>query len=99
MSPAKIAQLLQVVREGTAPVRLYIDGVLFPYATVDGFSVHPHRGKMPGVTVTIAGWRVEVIDDLDAKPGTLTPGSPAPGSPAPGSPAPGSEQQGDDTGD
>ena len=84
MSPAKIAQRLQVVREGSTPARLYIDGVLFPYATVDGFTVHPQRNKMPGVTVTIAGWRVEVTDDLDAKPGSQ---------------APGSEQQGDDTGD
>ena len=58
VSPAKVAQRLQVVREGSTPARLYIDGVLFPYATVDGFSVHPHRGKMPGVTVTIAAWRV-----------------------------------------
>ena len=72
--------------------------MLFPYATVDGFGVHPQRGKMPGVTVTIAGWRVEVTDDIDAKPGTLTPGTPAPGSQAPGTVVPG-EQQGGDSGD
>lgn len=87
MSPAKIARRLQVVREGSTPARLYIDGVLFPYATVDGFTVHPHRGRMPGVTVTIAGCRVEVTDDLDAKPGTLTPGTLTPG---------GQQQQGGD---
>jgi hypothetical protein len=76
MSDYKIAKTLRVVREGTGRAsRLYIDGELFGYATVDGFSVHPKRGEMPGVTVTIAAWRVELVDDVDAKPGELSPGS------------------------
>jgi hypothetical protein len=71
----KIAKTLRVVREGTGHAsRLYIDGVPFDYATVDGFSVHPKRGEMPGVTVTIAAWRVELVDDVDAGPGELSPG-------------------------
>lgn len=74
--PWKIAKTLRVVREGPGrPARLYIDGELFEYATVDGFGVHPRRGEMPGVTVTIAASRVEVVDDLDAQPGELSPGS------------------------
>lgn len=76
MNPYRIAKTLRVVREGTgAASRLYIDGEPFDYATVDGFSVHPRRGEMPGVTVTIAAWRVELVDDVDAKPGELSPGT------------------------
>lgn len=70
----KIAKTLRVVREGTGRAsRLFIDGEPFDYATVDGFTVHPRRGEMPGVTVTIAAWRVELVDDVDAKPGDLAP--------------------------
>jgi len=66
MSPVKIAKLLQVVHDGVSEVpRLFIDGQLFEYATVSGFSVHPQRTEMPGVTVTIAGERVDVLDSLD----------------------------------
>jgi hypothetical protein len=74
MTPYKIAKTLRVVRHGNGGSKLYIDGVPFDYATVDGFSVHPKRGEMPGVTVTIAAWRVELVDDIDAKPGELSPG-------------------------
>jgi hypothetical protein len=60
---AKIAHVLRVERDKPgSPARLYIDGELFPYATIDGFTVHPQRNEMPGVTVTIAGWRVELTD-------------------------------------
>lgn len=59
----KIAGILRVVREkGYGHADLYIDGELFPYATVGGFQVCPRRDQMPGVSVTIAGWRVEVAD-------------------------------------
>lgn len=59
----KIAGLLRVVREkGYGHADLYIDGELFPFATVGGFSVCPRRDQMPGVTVTLAAWRVEVAD-------------------------------------
>lgn len=75
MTPYKIAKTLRVVREGTGgAARLFIDGEPFDYATVDGFSVHPRRGEMPGVTVTIAAWRVELVDDAGAEPGELSPG-------------------------
>jgi hypothetical protein len=78
MTDYKIAKTLRVVREGAGqPSRLYIDGELFEYATVDGFTVHPQRKQMPGVTVTIAAWRVELVDDIDAKPGELSPGAEA----------------------
>lgn len=76
-NPARIAGTLRVVREGPGrPARLYIDGILFEYATVGGFTVHPQRNEMPGVTVTIAASRVELVDDIDAKPGDLSPGAP-----------------------
>jgi hypothetical protein len=74
VSDYRIAKTLRVVREGTGgPSRLYIDGELFGYATVDGFTVHPRRNEMPAVSVTIAAWRVELVDDVDAKPGELAP--------------------------
>lgn len=74
MNPYKIAKTLRVVREDPgAAARLYIDGEAFDYATVDGYTVHPRRGEMPGVTVTIAAWRVELVDDVDAEPGGLSP--------------------------
>jgi hypothetical protein len=76
VSDYKIAKTLRVVREGPGrPARLYIDGELFGYATVDGFTVHPKRGEMPCVAVTIAAWRVELVDDADARPGELSPGT------------------------
>jgi len=76
VSEYKIAKTLRVVREGTGrAARLFIDGEPFDYATVDGFSVHPKRGEMPGVTVTIAAWRVELVDDVDAGPDDLAPES------------------------
>jgi hypothetical protein len=46
-----------------APARLYIDGILFAYGTVDGFTVNPRRGEMPCVTFTMLSERVEVVDD------------------------------------
>lgn len=75
MSGYRIAKTLRVVREGPGQAaRLFIDGEPFDYATIDGFTVHPRRGDMPGVTVTIAAWRVELVDDTNARPGELSPG-------------------------
>jgi hypothetical protein len=75
VSDYKIAKTLRVVREGAGGAsRLYIDGEPFDYATVDGYTVHPRRGEMPGVTVTIAAWRVELVDDTDAKAGRVVAG-------------------------
>jgi hypothetical protein len=79
VSAVNIAKVLRVVRGGTGAARLYIDGKLFDYATVGGFTVHPQRGEMPGVTVTIAAWRVELVDDSDARSGDLAPEPPLAG--------------------
>jgi hypothetical protein len=57
-----MAKLLRVVREGTDHAHLEIDGEPFPFFTVDGFTVHPERGKPPCVSVTIAADCVEVLD-------------------------------------
>jgi hypothetical protein len=73
MTEYKIAKTLRVVREAAGASRLYIDGEYFPYATTDGFTVHPKRKELPCVTVTIAAWRVELVDDMDAGPGELSP--------------------------
>lgn len=73
MSDYKIARTLRVVRESGGPARLCIDGEHFPYATVGGFTVHLKKKELPAVTVTIAAWRVELVDDMDAKPGELSP--------------------------
>lgn len=43
--------------------RLYIDGELFPYFTVDGFTTHLRRAQPRGVTLTIAAESVVVIED------------------------------------
>lgn len=67
MGAARVAKTLRVERtRAGGPARLYIDGELFPYATVDGFAVHPRKNELPGVTLTIAAWRVELVDDVDA---------------------------------
>jgi len=64
----KVARVLRVVNEGKGAARLYIDGVMFGYATHDGFDVHTgsrrHQAMMPAVTLTIVAHRVEVVDDI-----------------------------------
>jgi hypothetical protein len=66
---ARVAKVLRVIRERPGgPARLEIDGEPFPYATLDGFTVHPKRAELPGVTLAIAAWRVEVVDDAGAPP-------------------------------
>lgn len=63
----RIANTLRVIRDRPgAPARLEIDGELFPYGTLDGFTVHPRRGELPGVALSIVAWRVEVVDDAGA---------------------------------
>lgn len=69
MSDWKIPKELRVVRASlNRPARLYIDGELFPYATSEGFTVSPRRNEMPGVSLTIAADRVEVVDSMVAEP-------------------------------
>lgn len=66
----KVAGVLRVVNEGRGAARLYIDEVMFGYATANGFDVHTgnrrHQAAMPAVTLTIVARRVEVIDDIAA---------------------------------
>lgn len=68
----KVAGVLRVVNEGKGAARLYIDGVMFGYATADGFDVHTgnrkHGGHIPGVTFTVVAQRVEVVDDIESRP-------------------------------
>jgi len=72
--PVKVPAVIKIVREGAGkPARMYIDGKRFDCATVDGFTVHPTRDSMPCVMLTIVASRVELVDDLDAKPGELWP--------------------------
>lgn len=60
----RVAKVLRVIREGAgSPARLEIDGEPFTLATIEGFSVHPKRGELPSVTLSIAAYRVELIDD------------------------------------
>lgn len=58
----RMAEVLRVVRDGTNHAHLEIDGEPFPFFTVDGYTVHPVRGKPPHVLVSIAAHRVEVVD-------------------------------------
>ena len=72
MGTVKVAQTLRVERSRAGGhALLYIDGELFPYGTVDGFSVHPRKNELPGVTLTIAAWRVEVCDDVGGGTGNV----------------------------
>jgi len=68
----KVAGVLRVVNEGKGAARLYIDDVMFGYATADGFDVHTgsrrHGGNTPAVTLTIIARRVEVVDDIKPPP-------------------------------
>lgn len=61
----RMAKVLRVVKNGTGPAVLEIDGALFPFFTVDGFTVHPQRAQLPSVSVTIVADRVEVVDDAN----------------------------------
>jgi len=64
--PIKVARVLRVVRRGPRPAELYIDGELFGYATVDGFTAGPTaKNTLPSVSLRLVGHRVEFIDDLD----------------------------------
>lgn len=59
----RIARVIKVVRDKiNGPATLFVDGELFPYATADGYSFHPQRNEMPGVTFTLVAERVELID-------------------------------------
>jgi hypothetical protein len=67
MSPhVTIAKELKIVRNGFGPAELYIDGVLFPYATVDGFSHQATRREMPTVHVAIVAEKVAIVNDINA---------------------------------
>lgn len=62
----KVAKELRVVKSGTGPARLYIDGEFFPYATAASFTpTAPLKANMPGVVVTIMAYRVEFINDMN----------------------------------
>lgn len=60
-----LAKSLIVVQERAGAAKLFIDGEPFPYATLDGFSVHPKRGNAPGVSCTLYADRVELISTMD----------------------------------
>lgn len=69
-----IPKELRVVRDNPgAAARLYIDGELFPHATIDGFAVHPQRGRLPSVSVSIAAQSVIVEDSVDEAPSPTNP--------------------------
>lgn len=71
--PVRIPKQLRVVRDKAGgAARLYIDGELFPFATVDGFTVHPQKTQMPCVSVSIAAWSVVVEDSVDGAPDQAT---------------------------
>ena len=64
-SRIKVADELVVRRYGPGQAaRLYINGELFPWGTIDGFHINPRRAETPSVTLTIAALKVEVIDDI-----------------------------------
>lgn len=71
-----LPQLVRVVREGAGqPAKLYIDGVFQPWATVTGFSTEVRRAEMPGITLTLAANRIEIVNDLDfPAPDPMRPG-------------------------
>lgn len=62
--PVRIAEKIVVERLPNRSVRMWIDGELFTYGTLDGFSVHPRREGSPGVTMTVMAMSVEVRDSM-----------------------------------
>jgi hypothetical protein len=62
---AYLAQRIQVYRDGSTGIRIWIDGQELPWGTTGGVDVHVEgRGQMPGVTITLAAECVEVVDSL-----------------------------------
>lgn len=74
--PVRLAKVLQVIRRGSEPGRLYIDGALFEYATLDGYSITTRKGEFPALTLKIVANRVEFLDDLDRDGPPLVPDVP-----------------------
>lgn len=68
--PVRLAEKIIIERvprpsdETPRPVRMWIDGKLFEYGTLDGFHINPRRTEQPGVTLTIAAASVEVRDSV-----------------------------------
>lgn len=53
---------LKVVRGRNGITRLYIDGVYFPFATLDGFHITINRRQLTGITFTLVADSVKVDD-------------------------------------
>jgi hypothetical protein len=61
-----ISDIIRVVRQGVNQYpRLYVNGVLQPWAIISAFSTEVHRNEMPEITLTIASNRIELTNDLD----------------------------------
>jgi hypothetical protein len=57
--PVAIPRVLRLEQAEGKAGRLYVDGVVFPWATVDGFRIDVQRGKLPGVSLVLAAEKVE----------------------------------------
>lgn len=66
--PVRVPDSIRIEKHGEGPARMWIDGVLFEYGTVSGFTVNPRRGEMPAVTLSIVAMRIELVDDTQRKP-------------------------------
>lgn len=62
MHPFRLAEKIVVERTPGGIPRLWIDGKLFEYAIVTGYSCEVRRAQTPGVTITIAAASVEIRD-------------------------------------
>lgn len=70
MSEVIVPDLLEVRPDSDGVSRLYIDGELFKYGTVEGVTVGPiMREEEPSVTLRIVGMRVTVDWSHEAKDG------------------------------
>lgn len=70
MSEIVVPDLLEVRPDSDGISRLYIDGQLFKYGTVEGVTVGPiMREEEPSVTLRIVGMRITVDWGYETKDG------------------------------
>lgn len=60
----KLADLIKITQAGAGRYRVEIDGVEFPWATAGGANVYVEKGDIPGVTITIAANRIELVSEI-----------------------------------
>jgi len=62
--PVRVPDLIEIKPDAKGVIRMWIDGELFPYGTVSGYTLGEISAKqLPVVTVSIPAWRVTADHD------------------------------------